>query len=55
VSAPFGGIEKARARVAWLWRELWSWHNSPRHIPTAQFELELKLGGRAGAEKGWRA
>ena len=62
MSASFGGIEKARARVTWLWDELariarlacvlWPWHNSPGHIAAAQFELEVKRARCASGEKG---
>ena len=65
MSAPSGGIEKPRARVAALWRKLacttrlvrtwWPWRNSPGHIAAAQFELEIERARRASAEKGGRA
>lgn len=65
MSAQTDGIEKARARVAWLWHELanvvrlarvlWPWRNSPGHIAAAQFELEVKQASRTSATKGGRA
>jgi hypothetical protein len=65
VSASSGGIEKARARVAALWRELgraarlarvlWPWRNSPGHIAAAQFDLEVERARRASEENGGRA
>jgi hypothetical protein len=64
MSTLFGGIEKAPARVAWLWDELtriarlarrWPWRNSPGHIAAAQFELEVGQARRASAKKGGRA
>jgi hypothetical protein len=65
MSAPFGGIAKARARVAWPWNELasiarfvrvrWPWRNSPVHIAVAQLELGVKQARCASAEKGGRA
>jgi hypothetical protein len=64
VSAPSGGIEKARALMAWLWDELaeiarlarvqWPGRNSPGHIAAAQFELEVKRVRRASGEKDGR-
>jgi hypothetical protein len=65
MSTLFGGIEKAPARVAWLWDELtriarlarrwWPWRNSPGHIAAAQFELVVGQARRASAKKGGRA
>ncbi len=65
MNAPSGGLEKGRAHVAWLWRELarlarlarvlWPWRNSPGHIAAAQFELEVERVRRVGAEKGGHA
>lgn len=65
MSAPSGGVDKARAMVAAMWRGLaallralsrqWPCPNSLWHIAVAEFHLEVERARRASEEKGGRA
>ena len=65
MSGPSCGVDKARALVAAMWRDMaahlrvvcrgWPCRNSAEHIAVAQFQLEVERARRASEEKGGRA